>query len=78
VAEREGMSDILTELVRARDGASHFDLTRAAAASLAKNVECFVAQHFLLHPTANPKNLILCYQPELTGFGYKFWIQEKP
>lgn len=72
------MSDIFSELIAARDNDSRFDFSAAASASLAKNVECFVAQYFIKHPDADPKNLVLNYQPSMERHAhYKLWITER-
>ena len=71
--------DILTELLEHRKTGVTTDLSKAAAASLAANVECFVAQYFIKHPHADPKDLLLCYSPDqsMGYYGYRFWIKEK-
>ena len=56
------------------------DLAAVGRRTLAKNVECFVAQYFIHHPKADPKDLVLVYRPSLKDpsvFNYEVFIQEK-
>ena len=72
--------NLFHELSQALENKSRFDLAAAARRAVAQNVECFVAQYFIHHPKADPKDLVLVYRPSLKDpsvFNYEVFIQEK-
>lgn len=73
--DEENLFETLSEAIKNN---SFTDVQRAAEATLAKNIECFVAKYLLQHPDVDLRKMYLCYEPDNGQyFGYKFWISEK-